>query len=53
LEHLSELSTEDFLFLLVGMLDNTSPELTEPREDQATRLTREAHARAVERAKGR
>lgn len=44
---------DQYLFLLVGMLDNTSPEVTEPPEEKIARLTREAHQRAMQRARGR
>lgn len=45
------MSTGEFIFLLAGMYDNIAPSVTEPKGNAIARLTQEAHARAVARAK--
>lgn len=47
LDELDRLPVDRFLFLMVGMLDNIAPAATEPTAERISRLTREAHAKAV------
>lgn len=53
LADLRTMPAEDYLFLLLGMIDNVNPEATEPLEDRIARKTREAAAAAHSNAKKR
>ena len=44
------LTIPEFRLLYTGMLDVEHPDMTEPLEEQATRLTREAHVTSGKRS---
>ena len=46
------LSIAEFRLLYAGMIDIEAPDVTEPLEEQASRLTREAHQRAASKKRG-
>lgn len=53
LEDLRHMPPGEFLYLLAGMLDVVAPAATEPASEKIARLSREAHERAVAKARGR
>lgn len=52
LEDLRTMPPGEFMYLLAGMMDVVAPATTEPAQEKMSRLAREAHERAVVKARG-